>query len=455
MMRILFFAITLLLGTGMVSLLAESTATTPASTTPALPPAPRYTPPSYRDVLTEKEPLRLLMVAQKTMVAWKGDAPIRVLGAADGKEFYLTRPPEMVGMVRVAETNGCTLRKNSQNFAPVPATLRLESDQPIKLWTPNPETWTSYPGPLIITMAADGAFSITREILLEEYLRYVVAGEMPESFHPQALYAQAIIARTYTLAKLGKHAAYGADLCAVVDCQAFGSTTKVKTDEAVKATRGLILLSGDNPAVPYYHANCGGITDDAGYLWGPEYARPYLTGVQDFVSKKAPAELTIGKILAASDAYCKRSNSTKWTKQFTPAQVDALVSANLSKVTGDPTAKIQHVTNMTVEERTLHGRVASLRVEGDGMSILVYGDQVRWLFGCGSPGADGLWSTLFDLTVAKNPAGAITGYALRGAGRGHGIGLCQWGADGRAKAGHDFRTILHAYYPGTRLSDEK
>jgi len=110
---------------------------------------------------------------------------------------------------------------------------------------------------------------------------------------------------------------------------------------------------------------------------------------------------------------------------------------------------------MFVEERTPLGRAATLRVEGNGASVLVFGDQIRWLFGNGLPGANGLRSTLFDLTVNRDAAGNIIDYVLTGTGRGHGLGLCQWGAEGRARAGQSYSEIIQAYFPGTRIANRE
>ena len=423
----------------------------PPSGAPAVPTP--YMAPSTSDVLAGTAPLRLLVSSRHTMLAWKGEAAVRVVSVQGGETLYTAEPGEMVGIV-YDQTGAVSLRQDGKNFRPVPASVRLASEKPVKVWTPSPDSWQSLDAPVVI-VPVSGSFSVTREILLDDYLRNVVPGEMPNSFHRQALLAQAIIARTYALIKLGRHAGEGADVCATVHCQVYGSQRTKETDKAISDTRGLVLMAGEKLAEPYYSACCGGVTDDAGLLWGPEYDRPYLQGVPDMPSKNVPGQLTIDSVLDADDAYCQGTRASRWTREFTAGEVNALVAKNLPIVANDSAAQIRTVTNMSVEERTPNGRIASLRVEGNGASILVYGDAVRWLFGNGKPGANGLWSTLFDMTVTRDAAGAITGYTFSGAGRGHGIGLCQWGAQGRAKAGQTCRQILRAYYPGTRLSDEK
>ena len=424
---------------------------------PVAEPIANYLPPDFHAVLAGKAPIRVLVISKQTMLAWKGDDEVRATSVPDDAKLYTAKAGEMVGLVRAAEEQSCWLRQDGKNFCAVPSVIRLESDKPFKVWTPKPDAWTTFTGPLIITPTADRTFSVVRQMPLEEYLRNVVPAEMPASFQPQALRAQAIIARTYALAKLGRHADEGADVCSIEHCQMFAPDSKrtAATDAAVADTRGEVLMCGNKLAQPYYHSNCGGVTDDAGLLWGPEYAQPYLCGTSDLPNGKCPA--AVDGVLAADDPYCKGANSLHWMKSFSATEVDALVEKNLPIVQRDPSAQIHTVTNLAVEERTPHGRVARLRVEGldahgNQVSYAVFGDQVRWLFGTGNPGPGGLFSTLFDLTITKGDGGKPTGYTFHGAGRGHGIGLCQWGADGRAKCGQTYRQILCAYYPGTRLS---
>jgi SpoIID/LytB domain protein len=415
-----------------------------------------YTAPKYQEVLAGKAPLRMLIASHQPMLAWKGDAAVTVINGLDKKVAFAGKPGEQIGLLR-GEDGLTALRKDGANLCAAPKMLRLESAKPISFWTKTPDAWAVYAAPIIITSLPDGTFSAALELPLEEYLRDVLPAEVVPSFHPQMMRAQAVVARTYALCKLGRHADEGADVCAGVHCQAYGPTGKriPATEDAVKTTKGLIVLYRDKLSEPYYSSCCGGITDDAGYVWGPEYARPYLIGILDFPSKKAAEDVIITDVLAVKDAYCAQSKSFHWERRYTAAEVDALVAKNLPIVTCDPTVKLKAVRNLVIEERTPYGRVSTLRVEGDGASILVYGDAARWLFGSGVPGGDGLWSALFDITVTRAKDGKPAAYLIRGAGRGHGIGLCQWGAEGRARVGHTFRQILHAYYPGIRLSDEK
>ena len=448
---------------GMLTLLLQAwhagNAQQPAAPPPTLPqvaPSPAYTPPDYHDVLAGNASVRILLLSSQPMLAWKGEGEVRAVNLVDQTVLYTSPKDEQVGVVRVPEEHSVALRKNAANFCPVPGPFRLESDAALQLWESSANRWQNYPTPVVITPLADGGFSVVREMPLEEYLRNVVPAEMPHTFRTEALRAQAVIARTYTLTHLGGHLDQGADLCASVADQAYVPDARrtPATDAAVHDTSGLVLLYGDKLIEAYYHADSGGATDDAGCVWGPAHARPYLTGVADTPDAHLPNGTAIKDILNRADRYSSAAPSIHWTKEFTAAELDRLVHRNIGKVSGDPTVKIAHVTNLAVEGRTPSGRVQNLRVEGDGFSVLVSGDPIRWLFGSGVAGADGLWSTLFDLTVAKEASGKITGCTITGTGRGHGIGLCQWGANGRAKAGQNYRDILKAYYPGTKMSDE-
>ncbi|HOF86827.1 MAG TPA: SpoIID/LytB domain-containing protein [Armatimonadota bacterium] len=415
-----------------------------------------YTPPAYPRVLAGAAPLRMLVASRQAMLAWKGAAAVTVINGEDRTVALAMRAGEMLGIARGADGR-TSLRKDGANLRAAPQIVRLESQEAIKLWTPTPDTWTAYPAPLLIITLPDGTVSAAVELPLEEYLRDVLPAEVVPSFHPQMMRAQAIVARTYALCKLGRHADEGADVCADVHCQVFGPANRraKSTEEAIAATKGLILLHRERLAEPYYSSCCGGITDDAGYVWGPEYARAYLEGVLDAPRTTNPGDVRITELLGMKDGYCAASSSYRWERRYPAAEVNALVAKNLPIVTGDPKVTMATVSDLRVEERTPRGRVATLRVEGGGASILVFGDQARWLFGSGVPGGDGLWSALFDITLTRDAAGTPTAYLIRGAGRGHGLGLCQWGAEGRARAGQTFRQILRAYYPGTRLSDEK
>lgn len=414
-------------------------------------PFDNYEPPSIEQVLSAKAPVRILISSRMPYMAWQGEGIVKVVEVSSGKVLTNCALRMQVGAIFSTDNKYIVLRKNNENFCSSNSTLKLISDKPIMFWNGSTDKWSRQDSPMLVIPCANNTFSLAREILLEDYLRFVVPSEMPGFFHPQALRAQAVIARTYTLSKLGKHSCEGADLCAQVHCQMYNANCKstIETDAAVRDTNGQVLICGAQLANTYYHSCCGGVTDDATFIWGTEYSAPYLTGVIDGVNNRAP--FTFSATTDIGESYCSHASNTIWKRTFTSQEIDTLVKKNIARVTGKTNLKISSVSDMTVTARTPHGRVWSLAISGDGFDTVVYGDNIRWLFGNGLPGASGLWSTLFEMTSVRDPAGKIIEYRMVGAGRGHGLGLCQWGADGRGKAGQSYREILQAYYAGTQI----
>ena len=295
-----------------------------------------------------------------------------------------------------------------------------------------------YPGALEI--AADAAaVRVVNDLDLESYLTGVVAAEVPRTFPLEAMKAQAIAARTYTLSHLGDHAAKGADLCAQVHCQVYAGATSAssRAAEAVRETAGEVLAWNDLLVDALYHSACGGATAAP---WEVRQGKllPYLVGGSD-------CEL-------GGEPYCGLGRDAHWTARFTRQQAERLVSANLGAVLGRPGLSPGRLVSLRVENR-LGSRVEWLEVETSTGVYRVRGDATRWLFGTGRPGPSGLRSAAFTLSVEKDRRGRPRAFVFAGTGHGHGIGMCQWGARGRAETGQTAAEILSAYYPGAEIVD--
>ena len=298
-----------------------------------------------------------------------------------------------------------------------------------------------YPGCIEIAATARG-IRVIEEVNLETYLAGVVASEMPSHFPLEAMKAQAIAARTYALYHLGGHAREEADVCGSVHCQAYagkpapGSTAA----RAARATAGQVLLWDGLLMDSMYHAACGGSTATA---WEVRQGKllPYLRGQPD-----TPAA-------GRGDAYCSRDHDANWGRRISFANANRLVSANLGAVTGSPGLVPGKLASMSVVRSEDTGRAEWLRVRTSKGTYQVRGDAIRWLLGNGRPGPEGLRSTCFDMVVSSDAAGRPRAFELTGRGHGHGIGLCQWGARGRALAGQNAEEILAAYYPGATVVD--
>ncbi|HYQ82167.1 MAG TPA: SpoIID/LytB domain-containing protein [Anaeromyxobacteraceae bacterium] len=304
----------------------------------------------------------------------------------------------------------------------------------------------AYRGRLYATVDASGRLAAVDALALEELLRGLVPSEMPSGVAPEALKAQAVTARSNVLAQIGtRHLTDPYVLCAEVHCQAYrGEAAQVPaTDAAVRATAGEALFGRRDRSLvdAVYHAMCGGYGEDNEAVWG-NIPDPSLRGRPDLPAAEAAAwkggladEGRLAAFLTdAPRAWCARPaggrpDRYRWERRFTQAEVDQ-IAAPLG--TGP-------VTGMAVPSRGVSGRARSLRLEGGEGSALVQGElRIRRLF-------RNLPSSMFLVSREGD------GWVFRGGGWGHGAGMCQWGAVGRAEAGQDYRLILRAYYSGAEV----
>lgn len=262
---------------------------------------------------------------------------------------------------------------------------------------------------------------------LEEYVKCVVASEMPASFHEEALKAQAVLARTYAVRKMkvlgGTPLSSTADVSSdpTVD-QAWNPPEVIrakwglvmswinwqKISRAVDETRGMILTYDGMPCEVFYHSTCGGQTEAAKDVWGKDI--PYLQSVPCTYCQKSPY-------------FSKQTVSLSSTQ----------VSQALSKLLGTtiPVSKV-------VQKGVIS--VASVSPTGRVKEVLVQGQKVR---GLEFRMALGLKSTKFTMVSSGDKlVFQVQGY-------GHGVGMCQYGADGMARDGKTWKDILSYYFPGT------
>ena len=285
----------------------------------------------------------------------------------------------------------------------------------------------------------DGKLALVEALPLEELLRGLVPSEIYASSPPAALEAQAVTARGEVLAKIGaRHLTDPYLLCAEQHCQVYAGLggERPSTDAAVRATRGEALFSKDGLVDSVYSAICGGHTENNEVVWGgpPD---PSLRGVSDLLEGDADpgpgsTEASLRRWLSADPpAYCHLpgqagSPKYRWSRRFESAEIDALAAP----------LGVGRVRRLVPLDRGVSGRAAALRVEGERGVAEVRGELViRKLF-------RNLPSSAF--VVDPEPAG----FVFRGAGWGHGVGMCQTGAIGRALRGESYRDILRHYFNG-------
>jgi SpoIID/LytB domain protein len=285
----------------------------------------------------------------------------------------------------------------------------------------------------------------------ESVLTGVVPAEMFASAPLEALKSQAVAARNQLFAKLGRrHHDDPFHLCSEQHCQVYAGLMKrdPRATAAVEATRGEVLFRDGKVVDTVYSSTCGGHTEDNDVVWG-NAPDPALRGRPDFdigagsILGRFARGIRDGDLLfwlGVRDAtYCARatqarSDRFRWERSFDGADVQRLVASAY------PT--VGPVRDIEVRGRGPGGRVTAVNLVGDeGSATVSFELPVRKLF-------DNLSSGAFALDVVHDAQGHVARATFRGAGWGHGVGLCQMGAIGRAEAGQAYDRILGHYYSG-------
>jgi len=282
--------------------------------------------------------------------------------------------------------------------------------------------------PTHIRIGAKEANRVTiRKVPFEEYVQATVLSEFAPPAGDSAtvermLEVQAVIARTYALAQLGRHGADGFDLCSTTHCQLYDpsrlrtSRWAPQSKEAVEQTAGRVLWFDGAAAFVVFHADCGGRTSRADDVWGG-VGRPYLTSILD----DGPAE----------------GAHSAWKYEATRADV-------LRALNTDPRTRVGvRLERLQVLERDSAGRVERIALHGASERI-VRGEDIRGVLSAAF-GARSIRSTWFDVRQVGQA------FVFEGRGFGHGVGLCQAGALARIRAGQKLSTILQTYFPGTKI----
>jgi stage II sporulation protein D len=415
---------------------------------------------AYADYLRGAKPLRVGLVRSSQSAWLRMDSPAAIIAAeATGTS---TSPVHLEAGDAVQFSRSADAIVASRGGGEVIAQgmrLLISSDNPAATAAvgASPAVSGRYAGAFEAIPGASGV-SLVNVIDLERYVLGVLPGEMPETFQPEALRAQAILARTYALYHLGAHASEGFDLCADVDCQVYrgGGEDRPKSAAAVRTTAGQVLTYHGILADAVYHSTCGGATAAGWEVWEGA-ALPYLVGgVDGPEDRDLSTDAAVRAFLQEhSTSFCRDSQKYRWQQQYTLADGARLVKANLGTVIERPGLDPGDLQDLAVTERAPHGRVQTLQIVTTMGAFTVHRDSIRWLFGTGRAGRQGLPSTLFALDVTRDQEGQATAFVFRGAGWGHGLGLCQWGAEGRAKAGATAEQLLAAYYPGTEIYSPK
>lgn len=269
-----------------------------------------------------------------------------------------------------------------------------------------------YPGTIELHNEGDGLLLIN-ELDLEKYLFGVVAAEVPARWPMETKKAQAVVARTYALMQRSESDGPYHLEATVADQVYVGTAVDPTTRAAVTATYGEVLLEDGLLVSTWFHSACGGRTEAPADVW-PE--RP----------AHGNAIVTCG--------FCEDSSYETWSVDLQPDEI--------SKALRDAGHKtVKTVTGLHIRERTGSDRVRRLRVDSNAGPITMSGQEFRALVGYMR-----LKSASFKVEVVDSA------FRLSGTGFGHGVGMCQHGAHGMDREGHEYRAILTRYFPQAHVA---
>ena len=309
-----------------------------------------------------------------------------------------------------------------------------------------------YGGSLQLQPNAYGNFTLVNHVPIETYLRGVVPYEIGANAPQEAIASQTIIARTYALRNLRRFVADNYELCATVHCQVYKGLTGAtkRTDQAIAATKGLVLTHENELVDALYSSTTGGVGASFSDVWEGE-ERPYLKPVIDAPSplwdlERYPLsdESLLRRFLSLKQGFNETGTKFfRWHRQSNITSLNDNLRRYLTK-TNHPLVDFTTIANLEVIERSRSGRILTLLVETDLGNLKLFKNEVRSAFG---PPI----STLFYLEPIYNSAKELDAYAFIGGGFGHGVGLSQYGSYNLARLGWSANQILAFYYPGTKI----
>lgn len=272
-----------------------------------------------------------------------------------------------------------------------------------------------YRGSLDVIQKPNKKFLIVNVIELEQYIKGVLYHEISHRWPMDAMKAQAVAARTYAVYQMKKNKDQLYDVTGDIYSQVYGgkSAERFRTNIAVKRTQGEILVYADKIVPAYFHASCGGHTENAKNIWGEDI--PPLQGV--------PCP------------FCVSLAHYSWKKNYRSKDIQEKLNQHNYSI--GPIKEIQ------VSGRNKSGRINNLvLISRDGIKTTIPGIKFRELIGP-------------NVIKSNKYAVEMKGYYfdLIGNGWGHGVGMCQWGAYGMAEDRYSYKDILTFYYPESQIVD--
>jgi SpoIID/LytB domain protein len=312
-----------------------------------------------------------------------------------------------------------------------------------------------YEDTLELWLAPEGLLGLVNELDLERYLASVNSSEMTADSPAELLRAQTVAARSTLLATRGRHhAGEPFDICADDHCQCFrgSGTVRAASEEAARATAGVVLCHEGWICDARYSKSCGGIVEAYEHVW-EDQSVPYLPSFRDTCrpdpdfARPATEEGWRAWILADEEVWCNTEafrlptglhysdGFYRW--RITLSRDEA--AAHLRRATG---RAFERLLDLVPLERGASGRLKRLLVRTDAGDFTI-GKELAIRLALSA-------TCLYSAAIVLDWEGDTL--VIHGKGWGHGVGLCQLGATRMALEGRDWRGILRHYYPGAALA---
>jgi SpoIID/LytB domain protein len=337
--------------------------------------------------------------------------------------------------------------RGQQNRAPI-----FEVESVPKAYEDGVESMT-LTGELVFRPEPGGGLTAINRISVEDILKGVVPAEIYASAPKEALKAQAVAARTNIFESLiGTTSSTSYLMRADVGDQVYKGINREdpRTSRAVESTTGEVLSNGEHIVSAPYSSNAGGYTENVQAVWDIEQ-KPHLKGRLDVSSDhRIPDWLTDGVETGEVERFLSSDIETFSSISPLPSSSyyrwrERLSRKRLIASFREAGYQLERIQSIDVLSRGVSGRANKLRLESKQSLFTIKGElQIRRILG-------GLPSSLFVFDVHRGSDKRVSHVTFRGAGFGHGVGMCQTGAAGMADQGASYREILGHYYRGTEL----
>lgn len=422
---------------------------------------------SYEELVPKLEELRkggidAYPVFADSWQIWCGFYPDEnsVPGAFEGIAEYSVISPSATRIVVCSSDGQVKLLYDSMNAA-----LRIypcEGSSP-SLFKLNGDSKKIYRGGLEVLRQTGSDMTVINVLPTEEYLYGVVPGEIQAGSHAEALKAQAVAARTYTMNNLSKYNHLKFNLCTTTYSQVYKgySVEDPRTNKAIDNTKGEVVTYKGKPAAVFYFSSSGGKTEDVKNVWGSD-GYPYLISVDDsyesgkswhynwqvsYTAKKISEIMTqrgfkLGSIQAVY--ITKRSEAGRAIEVVVKGSSDQRVYTNGN------TRSFLSLDSQWYDIST-DSDVDVLMQDGSSLSTQLNGKKVVSSTGVKTINTSSNVSIISSDNTKKAVPAVPTTYIFTGKGWGHGIGMSQEGAKGMANAGFTYEEILTHYFTGTKV----